>query len=194
MILGYLANFNSLLQHRSHVPKFGNWDGDNVPYTAYFENARKEKAGIMNPNDPEENPEAFKFGEFGGSGDLPRVISAETTELDRFTVGHEKYHNHHQLQINGAGAGYKQHHVHHQRNASDQQQKSSPNSDDKSNSSRSSSTVTKQQQQQQLNHRHKTSDGRKSLQSNSSSGNNSDGFATARPSKGRRNPSDDLVS
>ncbi|KAG8385771.1 hypothetical protein BUALT_Bualt03G0079900 [Buddleja alternifolia] len=49
---------------RSHVPKFGNWDGDNVPYTAYFENARKEKiSGIkINPNDPEQNPEAFNIG------------------------------------------------------------------------------------------------------------------------------------
>lgn len=50
-------------QQRSHVPKFGNWDGENVPYTACFENARKEKAsGIrINPNDPQENPEAFNM-------------------------------------------------------------------------------------------------------------------------------------
>lgn len=46
---------------RLQVPKFGNWADDNVSYTAYFENARKEKtSGLMiNPNDPEENPEAF---------------------------------------------------------------------------------------------------------------------------------------
>uniref|UniRef100_A0A0E0CEA4 RIN4 pathogenic type III effector avirulence factor Avr cleavage site domain-containing protein n=1 Tax=Oryza meridionalis TaxID=40149 RepID=A0A0E0CEA4_9ORYZ len=48
----------------AHVPKFGNWDnGGNVPYTVYFENARKGKvaaAGKMfNPNDPVDNPEAF---------------------------------------------------------------------------------------------------------------------------------------
>ncbi|KAJ1428698.1 RIN4, pathogenic type III effector avirulence factor Avr cleavage site [Sesbania bispinosa] len=49
-------------QQHSHVPKFGNWDTDNVPYTAYFENARREKAGfMMNPNDPMENPEAFNM-------------------------------------------------------------------------------------------------------------------------------------
>jgi RPM1-interacting protein 4 len=47
----------------AHVPKFGNWDNDgNVPYTLYFDNARKGK-GVggkpMNPNDPVENPEAF---------------------------------------------------------------------------------------------------------------------------------------
>lgn len=42
------------------MPKFGNWDNDNVAYTQYFENARKQKTGMkMNPNDPEENPEAF---------------------------------------------------------------------------------------------------------------------------------------
>lgn len=48
-------------QH-SHVPKFGNWDADNnIPYSACFENARREKAGgfMMNPNDPMQNPEAF---------------------------------------------------------------------------------------------------------------------------------------
>ncbi|MED6219322.1 hypothetical protein PIB30_034756 [Stylosanthes scabra] len=46
-------------QH-SHVPKFGNWDSENVPYTAHFENARRERGGVMiNPNDPMENPEIF---------------------------------------------------------------------------------------------------------------------------------------
>lgn len=56
-------------QQRSHIPKFGSWDADNVPYTAYFENARKDKGtGIMiNPNDPEQNPEAFMM--FGGGND-----------------------------------------------------------------------------------------------------------------------------
>lgn len=62
-----------ILQQRSHVPKFGNWDGDNVPYTAYFENARKEKTnGIrINPNDPEQNPEAFNIIN-GGNFDRER--------------------------------------------------------------------------------------------------------------------------
>ncbi|KAK3122210.1 hypothetical protein QOZ80_8BG0666480 [Eleusine coracana subsp. coracana] len=48
-------------QNKSHVPKFGNWEKEgNVPYTLYFENARKGKGGKMiNPNDPAENPEAF---------------------------------------------------------------------------------------------------------------------------------------
>ncbi|XP_040382925.1 RPM1-interacting protein 4 [Oryza brachyantha] len=50
-------------QKNAHVPKFGNWDNDgNVPYTIYFENARKGKVAggkMINPNDPVENPEAF---------------------------------------------------------------------------------------------------------------------------------------
>ncbi|KAL6900746.1 hypothetical protein ACP4OV_005422 [Aristida adscensionis] len=50
-------------QKNAHVPKFGNWDNDgNVPYTLYFENARKGKGAggkMINPNDPAENPEAF---------------------------------------------------------------------------------------------------------------------------------------
>ncbi|CAO2207361.1 unnamed protein product [Urochloa humidicola] len=47
----------------AHVPKFGNWDNDgNVPYTLYFDIARKGKGAggrMINPNDPAENPEAF---------------------------------------------------------------------------------------------------------------------------------------
>ncbi|KAJ0443366.1 putative RPM1-interacting protein 4/NOI4 [Helianthus annuus] len=40
------------------------------PYTAYFENARKDKGtGVMiNPNDPEQNPEAFM--KYGGNDDI----------------------------------------------------------------------------------------------------------------------------
>jgi len=52
-------------QKNAHVPKFGNWDNDgNVPYTLYFDNARKGKGAggkMINPNDPAENPEAFSM-------------------------------------------------------------------------------------------------------------------------------------
>ena len=43
------------------MPKFGNWENeDNVPYTVYFEKARKNKGGKMiNPNHPVENPATF---------------------------------------------------------------------------------------------------------------------------------------
>ncbi|XP_077229057.1 RPM1-interacting protein 4-like isoform X3 [Tasmannia lanceolata] len=50
------------MAQRSHVPKFGNWEAEeNVPYTAYFDKARKGKTGekMINPNDPQENPDAF---------------------------------------------------------------------------------------------------------------------------------------
>lgn len=43
------------MQQRPTVPKFGNWESDqDVPYTQYFDKARKGKnAGkIINPNDP----------------------------------------------------------------------------------------------------------------------------------------------
>ncbi|RZC50624.1 hypothetical protein C5167_019053 [Papaver somniferum] len=56
-----------MAQQGSHVPKFGDWDSDNIPYTAYFETARTEKGSVakrINPNDPEENPYAF-FGTMG---------------------------------------------------------------------------------------------------------------------------------
>lgn len=43
------------------APKFGEWGGDNVPYTLYFENARKKKdqSKRINANEPREDPEAF---------------------------------------------------------------------------------------------------------------------------------------
>ncbi|XP_059626218.1 RPM1-interacting protein 4-like [Cornus florida] len=49
---------------RAHVPKFGNWESEeNVPYTVYFEKARKGKGRtggkMINPNDPQENPDMF---------------------------------------------------------------------------------------------------------------------------------------
>lgn len=37
----------------SLVPKFGKWDdGEDVPYTTYFDNATKARSERMNPNDP----------------------------------------------------------------------------------------------------------------------------------------------
>jgi RPM1-interacting protein 4 len=50
-----------MAQNRSHVPQFGNWENENnVPYTVYFEKARQGRTAggkIINPNDPEENPD-----------------------------------------------------------------------------------------------------------------------------------------
>ncbi|KAL5562130.1 hypothetical protein UlMin_031877 [Ulmus minor] len=44
------------MAQRSRVPKFGNWESEeNVPYTAYFDKARKGRGGKMiNPNEPEQ--------------------------------------------------------------------------------------------------------------------------------------------
>lgn len=50
------------MAQRPIVPKFGNWESeDNIPYTVYFEKARKGKTGgkMINPNDPQENPDLF---------------------------------------------------------------------------------------------------------------------------------------
>ncbi|XP_063939514.1 RPM1-interacting protein 4 isoform X7 [Daucus carota subsp. sativus] len=43
------------MTQRSQLPKFGNWESeDNVPYTVYFENARKGKSGKKtNPSNPD---------------------------------------------------------------------------------------------------------------------------------------------
>ncbi|GMQ08795.1 hypothetical protein CsSME_00052374 [Camellia sinensis var. sinensis] len=45
------------MAQRSQVPEFGNWESkENVPYTKYFDKARKGKGGVrMNPNDPQDN-------------------------------------------------------------------------------------------------------------------------------------------
>jgi len=62
MFCGRTLLLNCLLQQRSNVPKFGNWEAEeNVPYTAYFDKARKTRAPgskIMNPNDPEYNSDS----------------------------------------------------------------------------------------------------------------------------------------
>ncbi|CAN4126925.1 unnamed protein product [Withania somnifera] len=69
----------------SHVPKFGNWDSENVPYTAYFENARKGNKGgkMINPNDPEENPEAFAYSQYDD-------VSPTNTDTPQQHHGHRR--------------------------------------------------------------------------------------------------------
>lgn len=47
---------------RPNVPKFGNWEnGNNVPYTLYFDKAREGRGmgKMINPNDPQQNPKLF---------------------------------------------------------------------------------------------------------------------------------------
>ncbi|KAK3008282.1 hypothetical protein RJ639_015350 [Escallonia herrerae] len=59
-VLQYITLQRPQLQ-RTQVPKFGNWESEeNVPYTAYFDEARKGRTGPkMNPNDPQENSDTF---------------------------------------------------------------------------------------------------------------------------------------
>ncbi|KAI3456487.1 hypothetical protein Pfo_013150 [Paulownia fortunei] len=81
---------------RSHVPKFGNWEGDNVPYTACFENARKEKVGgiRINPNDPEQNPEAFSIGEPRGGSSTNNQVALQKYVHQRNTCDQQKSASH----------------------------------------------------------------------------------------------------
>lgn len=66
------------MANRSRVPKFGNWESEeNVPYTAYFDKARKGRTGgvVINPNDPQENPDAFSEN---GSSSQPAPSRSRT--------------------------------------------------------------------------------------------------------------------
>ncbi|XP_055816263.1 RPM1-interacting protein 4-like [Solanum dulcamara] len=77
----------------AHVPKFGNWDGENVPYTAYFENARKSNKGgkMINPNDPEENPEAFACSGYDNAS--INISPTKTTLVEK----HQYHHVHRRI-------------------------------------------------------------------------------------------------
>eukprot|EP00268_Persea_americana_P038479 TRINITY_DN3805_c1_g1_i1.p1 TRINITY_DN3805_c1_g1~~TRINITY_DN3805_c1_g1_i1.p1 ORF type:complete len:279 (+),score=59.14 TRINITY_DN3805_c1_g1_i1:319-1155(+) len=73
----------------SHVPKFGNWERENVPYTTYFENARRDRgAKIINPNDPEQNPDAFiTVGRTSSTHESETRQKLQHTENSREAVG-----------------------------------------------------------------------------------------------------------
>ncbi|KAK7363793.1 hypothetical protein VNO77_05951 [Canavalia gladiata] len=85
------------MQH-SHVPKFSSWDSDNIPYTAYFDNARKENA-IGNPNDPEENPEAFNQYLRGVEKDDEEAVKA-STGIHSFSTSSSEQINHEEEKSN----------------------------------------------------------------------------------------------
>ncbi|WJX76168.1 hypothetical protein P8452_59614 [Trifolium repens] len=83
---------------RSHVPKFGNWEGENdVPYTAYFDKARKTRPGskMINPNDPEENSDLAL--QSSSSADeippKPRVHSENLSEKGLVKSTHDELQN-----------------------------------------------------------------------------------------------------
>lgn len=70
------------------MPKFGNWGGeDNTPYTIVFENARKNRGGKMiNPNDPQENPDMFPNY---ASPSRPKTPSEESMGTNKRRVSRE---------------------------------------------------------------------------------------------------------
>lgn len=108
------------LLQRSHVPKFGDWDNGDLPYTTYFENARKEKAVIrMNPNDPEENPEAFLYMRGGPESNYDGRSVPVTSD------------KHHRNAANKDGSSYD-----HQKSAR-RQQNTAPESENNTGSDRS---------------------------------------------------------
>lgn len=74
---------SSFLQQRSQVPKFGNWESEeDVPYTVYFDNARKGKKGgkMMNPSDPHEYLDAESKGQKGPETTKPKHVRRTSRE------------------------------------------------------------------------------------------------------------------
>lgn len=88
------------LMARPHVPQFGKWEGEsNVPYTVYFEKARQGRGGkVINPNDPQENPEAFGNGAPPPQPMHERKASREGQDLKPGNVGR-------QTEVNQVGEG-----------------------------------------------------------------------------------------
>ncbi|XP_002532749.3 RPM1-interacting protein 4 [Ricinus communis] len=81
------------MAQRSHVPKFGNWESDeNVPYTAYFDKARKGRGGKMiNPNDPQENLDSVSdYSDPAQGPPEGRVVSEEPTGQGAVRRAHER--------------------------------------------------------------------------------------------------------
>ncbi|KAF5472726.1 hypothetical protein F2P56_009420 [Juglans regia] len=148
-----------MAQH-SHVPEFGNWENDNIPYTAYFENARKEKGGVMiNPNDPEENPEAFMYM---GRGAL------EMTAHDHYRAVQAPNHLHVDSSTKSVSPEEKQHidkghtsHRSHHRNPSDLQKNGNPRIIEFESGSSYRSSKSDYSLMQQPSHRRKRSDNKK---------------------------------
>ncbi|XP_043722245.1 RPM1-interacting protein 4-like [Telopea speciosissima] len=101
------------MAQRSHVPKFGNWESGDVPYTAYFDKASKSRSGakMINPNDPKKNASsddkhpvraaAVKTGAEPDATVIPgatrskheRRSSREDGDLRRSTVSPARYDN-----------------------------------------------------------------------------------------------------
>ncbi|KAK1355998.1 hypothetical protein POM88_049254 [Heracleum sosnowskyi] len=71
---------------RPSVPQFGNWEGEtNLPYTVFFDEARKAKNGgkMINPNDPMDYPGMFPYSP---KASPPRATNAPEQPIDRRAV------------------------------------------------------------------------------------------------------------
>ncbi|KAI4370610.1 hypothetical protein MLD38_018946 [Melastoma candidum] len=70
---------------QAQIPRFGNWDKDDIPYSVYFDKARKGRSSTgINPNDPEENREASEGKEAakdGSSSDLDSHSSEDSIRI-----------------------------------------------------------------------------------------------------------------
>ncbi|XP_017700674.2 NOI-like protein isoform X2 [Phoenix dactylifera] len=80
----------------AHAPKFGNWDGENIPYTTYFEMVRRDKGAgskILNPNDPEENPQAYHPGTFARDHKRCQKHHNDTSTGYHVVKQHHRKHN-----------------------------------------------------------------------------------------------------
>ncbi|XP_041026867.1 RPM1-interacting protein 4-like [Juglans microcarpa x Juglans regia] len=168
-----------MAQH-SHVPEFGNWENDNIPYTAYFENARKERGGVMiNPNDPEENPEAFMYMGSGGlemtAHDYRAVQAPNHLRVDSSTKSvspEEKQH---------IDKGHTSHRSHRRINPSDLQKNGNPRIIEFESGSSYRSSKSDYSLIQQPSHRRKRSDNKKTPAADGV-----DSFSSTVPGHGRQ--------
>lgn len=77
------------MEQRSQVPEFGNWESEEVPYTTYFDNARKgKKSDQIYQIDPPDSVEAESKDQKVSEAKMPkhkRHSSREEGELRRST-------------------------------------------------------------------------------------------------------------
>lgn len=132
-------------QH-SHVPKFGNWEADNIPYSAYFESARREKTGFINPDDPIENPEAFKI--------VSQDIYADELEVIHVKASHSHSHKSSSMEkeSNEVSRNHNRHHLHRKSRGS----QGSFTTDQKRSVSKGASTIGSFSSSSNNNNRHKS--------------------------------------
>ncbi|XP_042050583.1 RPM1-interacting protein 4-like [Salvia splendens] len=74
---------------RAQVPQFGDWETEEIPYTMYFDNARKDKKGgqiyQMNPDDSAEAESKDKKSSFEKNPKHERPSSREEGEVRKST-------------------------------------------------------------------------------------------------------------